>query len=297
MTNGKNVILELTLDEWKKFCVLIGLADDCDHERFIKYKRRLTRDLSPKINAQVMAQVDKLDINVGEHPVGTCRWWEHPVFVVGGGPSLRGFDFGLLDGYDTIAINKAIFSVKDPTYFITIDYTFLRKIDKAALARTQCPKFFVANYDNSYIKDVNGAIVDTRFNLVYNLKDFDVIVKSKLSHGMGFTFSDFRNGVSSGFCGLQLAVLLGYTKIYLLGIDLSVDPAAAGGTHYHGGYGEPSDKFAGKLDRYFQEFKHGLERLQNARPDISVISCSPNSRLNEIIKYGSLEEVFNGTRK
>lgn len=297
MTNGKNVILNLTLDEWKRFCILIGLAERCDHDKFIEYKRRLTRDLSPKINAQVMAQVGNLDMDMGNHPVGACKWWERPVFVVGGGPSLSGFDFSLLDDYDTIAVNKAVFSIKDPTYFITIDYTFLRKIDKAALMRMQCPKFFIANYDNSYIKDVNGAIVDTRFNLVYNLKDFDVIVKSKSSHGIGLTFSDFRNGVSSGFCGLQLAVLLGYTRIYLLGIDLSVDPTVSGGTHYHGGYGEPPDKFAGKLDRYFQEFKHGLGCLRESNPNVSVISCSLNSRLNEVIKYGSLEEVFDGARK
>ncbi len=37
-------------------------------------------------------------------------------FVVGGGPSLSGFDFSQLNGFDTIAINKAVEYLQNPTY-------------------------------------------------------------------------------------------------------------------------------------------------------------------------------------
>ncbi len=48
-------------------------------------------------------------------------------FVVGGGPSLNGFDFSELNGFDTIAINKSVEFIQNPTYFITTDYSYFIK--------------------------------------------------------------------------------------------------------------------------------------------------------------------------
>ena len=38
------------------------------------------------------------------------------VFIVGGGPSLKNFDFNFLKGKDVIAVNKAVFGVPDPKW-------------------------------------------------------------------------------------------------------------------------------------------------------------------------------------
>ena len=35
------------------------------------------------------------------------QWTGHPCFIIGGGPSLKGFDFNLLEGRKTIGINRA----------------------------------------------------------------------------------------------------------------------------------------------------------------------------------------------
>ena len=48
-------------------------------------------------------------------------------FVLGSGPSLTGFDFNQLSGFDTIAVNKAVEYLHNPTYFITTDYTYFLK--------------------------------------------------------------------------------------------------------------------------------------------------------------------------
>ena len=48
-------------------------------------------------------------------------------FVVGGGPSLNGFDFTQLNGYDTIAVNKSVEFIQNPTHFITTDYSYFLK--------------------------------------------------------------------------------------------------------------------------------------------------------------------------
>ena len=49
-------------------------------------------------------------------------------FIVGGGSSLKKFDFTKLANKNTIVVNKAIVDVPNPKHFITMDYTFLKKI-------------------------------------------------------------------------------------------------------------------------------------------------------------------------
>jgi hypothetical protein len=212
------------------------------------------------------------------------------VFVVGGGPSLRGFDFSVLTHFDTIAINSAVFDVPNPRYFITMDYTYIRKMKgKLPIFKSMLDvsKIFVVSY-NGNVNDRDGRIIDTKFHITYNLSLFDIIIKSRCIDGIGFTMNDFRTGRNSGFCGLQLAVLLGYKNIFLLGMDLKI---LNNKTHYHTMY-EGHRMFDASLEKYYQAFKVGLAELAIYRPDVSVISCSPTSRLNDFIKFRDIDRVF-----
>jgi hypothetical protein len=212
------------------------------------------------------------------------------VFIVGGGSSLTGFDFSKLKGHHTIVVNKSIFDVPQANYFITIDYTFLRKIDLVKFNQIDTAKVFVINFANNYIKEVSGRIIDTRWNLPYDLKPFDVIIKSRSINGFGNTFGDFRNGCNSGFCALQLAILLRYTKINLLGFDLTINQEKI---HYHTGYsGTTKSQFVSKLDEYYKFFEGGLIQLKEQNSEIKVVSCSPISRLNSIIDYVPIEKIL-----
>lgn len=210
------------------------------------------------------------------------------VYVIGGGPSLKNFNFFGLTHKDTIVTNKSILNVPLPSYFITVDYTFPKKIGLDNFKQVHTSKVFVADFSHPFLKEKDGRIVDTRHDMVYNLENFNVIIKSHKSEGIGYSLDDFRTGLNSGFCALQLAVILDYKKIYLLGMDLCVTNQ----THYHSGYGEGSSSFKSKLDKYYDYFKAGLEQLKRERPDIQVVSCSPNSRLNTIVPYCLTEEMF-----
>ena len=210
------------------------------------------------------------------------------VFIVGGGPSLAGFDFSSLTDRCTIAVNKSVFHIPNPNYFISVDYTFLRKVSKAVFNSIPAKKFFVADFSHPFLKEVNKQITDTRYNMVYDLSDYNILIRAYKQEGIGYTFEDFRTGRNSGFCALQLAIILGFKKIYLLGIDLNKQ----GKTHYHEGYGEKVKTFVPKLDEYYNYFRIGLKQLQQERPDIQVFSCSPDSRLHNIIPYCSTKEVL-----
>lgn len=215
-------------------------------------------------------------------------------FIIGGGPSLKDFDFCLLQDKDTIAVNKSILDVPSPNYFITVDFTFLRKLSRSRLSSVDTTKVFVACLNFDYIKEEDGRIIDTKHNIVYDLSDFDLIIKSRGDRGIGYQYKDFKNGLNSGYCALQYAVILGCTKIYLMGIDLCLrknKEDAQIKTHYHDGYGQNPNKFSSKLEEYFAHFAFGLQEIKN-KTNIKVISLSPISRLNNIIDYVDYREVM-----
>lgn len=211
---------------------------------------------------------------------------EDTVFVVAGGDSLKSFDFGLLDGKDTIVVNKAAGFIKDPTYFITMDYSFLRK-DSATLSNisAHATRVFVAALDVDHLQYQNGYFIDIRSHMVYDLQQFDVIIKSYKKSGLGRIWKDFRTGWNSGFCAMQFGVLLGYKRVALLGIDLNKTNV----THFHGGYGESPEKFHEKLDGYFYAFE---QALSPAPKGVEIVNCSKESRLTGVIGYTDVKELL-----
>jgi len=209
------------------------------------------------------------------------------IYIVAGGASLEGFDFCSLEGLDTIVVNKTLFNVKNPTYFITMDYSFMGKCPGAVQQLPQATtKVFVAALDVPYLADKNGLIVDTRSKLIYDLSPFDLIIKSKSKDGLGDSWSTFCNGWNSGYCAMQFAFVMGYKRIVLLGIDL----VAQKQTHFHGGYGESPESFNKKLLGYYESFKEGLKPA-NMNGQV-VYNCSKDSKLKDIIGHTPIEETL-----
>ena len=205
------------------------------------------------------------------------------VFIIGGGPSLENFNYSLLKDKTTIVINKAIWHVPNPTYFITHDLAFFKKINIADFEEVKTAKFFVlCSITFPYTEINSGRIYDRRFGeLHYDLNMLDSIIISKKEKGVGLTFDDFRHGHHSGFSALQLAVIMGFNPIYLLGYDLICTEK----THCHEGYGETPGAVQARLDYYYGNYEIGLYELAKKAPEIKVYSCSKISRLNKIIEY------------
>ena len=213
-------------------------------------------------------------------------------FVVGGGPSLNGFDFSLLNGFDTIAINKAVEYIQNPTYFITTDYSYFIKaslhIDQIKL-KTQ-KSYFVANMSHDYMKLKRGQIVDTRRNFVYeDLYKYDGVIQSYNKDKFSSTINEFSHGENSGHCGIQLALLLGYKKIYLLGFDLN----NTGQSHFHQSYRDIDQKsFKQRVRGYGETLLKSLAQYTGSQKIInlsrqSILVSSPHIKtesFNDIIK-------------
>lgn len=213
---------------------------------------------------------------------------QNRVYIVGGGESLIGFDFSVLRGKDVIAINKSILDVPFAKYFITMDYSFVdKKSDATIFDNNEAKKYFVVALNNDYIKYQDNAYVDTRTNYRYDLSRFDEIIVSKADSGIGASFEDFVHGCNSGFSALQLAILLGYKEIYLLGIDMDAD----NNTHYHHRYSENLQYFRRRLRFYFPYFVKGLKAIKEKFSEVKVYSCSNNCPLNKHIEFVALKDL------
>lgn len=187
------------------------------------------------------------------------------VFIIGGGPSLKGMDLSFLDNEDVICVNKSIELVKNPKYFITMDYSFFSKIGssiRSVVSKAQSSHFIV-NKQHSYIQNIGGVYTDTRHNLRYEgLHYFSSVISSyketNAISGFGQNMTEFCHGDNSGYCAIQFAVIAGYKEIYLLGFDLE-EPVNKHQTHFHNSY--PSFS----INRFYQKIqiykKHLIESI------------------------------------
>jgi len=198
------------------------------------------------------------------------------IYIIGGGPSLKDFDFEQLNDLDTIAVNVAALDVPNPTFSITADSGQFRKLQEGYFDSVNTTWVLVTNPDHCTMKWKGGIFKHVRSGYVYNLLAPTMVIKNAGVEGLGFSFNDFRTGYNSGFCALQLAVLLRYHRIHLLGIDLT------DGHHYHDRYARVISK--GDLRNYYLNFIRALKILKE-KTDIQVISHSSISKLNKFIPY------------
>jgi hypothetical protein len=242
--------------------------------------QRINRNPQEQVNAPIkfMQDIPKVKTDV-------C-------FVVGGGPSLNGFDFSELNGFDTIAVNKAVEFIQNPTYFITTDYSYFIKaslpLDK--IKQKTRHTYFVANLSHPYMEYKNGQVVDTRRNFIYeDLYKYTGVIESYNKKEFGDTLQTFSHGDNSGHCGIQLALLLGYKKIYLLGFDLNSD----GQTHFHNSYRERDyASFKQKVSGYAETLLQSLQKYKGSQEIINLSANSVLATQPQLIKTQSFNDVM-----
>jgi hypothetical protein len=213
--------------------------------------------------------------------------------VVGGGPSLQGFDFNSLKTHSVVAINQAIFRIPFADYFITMDYTWLIK-SKVNVSGDQrryfesrpAHKYFVLALGEDRLERIDEKHYrDSKYNLVYDLSVFDTVIRPVQYGGMGSTLSDFHYGSDSGYSAIQLAFVLGYNPIFLLGFDFR---SLENTTHFHNDYvlNTTQEAYQGKLDEFLIPYPQGLEELR--KQGVEVYSSSHFSKLNEHILFRAI---------
>jgi len=256
-----------------------------------------TKHVSPKpalnISTKQRSRVPKIPTAI---PTATPSPSKKQLFIVGGGSSLANFEFSRLMGRDVMCVNTAIFSVPFAKYFVTKDYTWLVKKgvvksntqygNRERFLNHKAIKVFMACLGETLVCTPEGYI-DTKFSLRYDLTMFHTILDCMKKGGIGLTKKDARYAGDSGYSALQLAVILKYDQIFLLGYDMTTTNK----THYHRGYGDGVKEFQTRLDRYLVHYSRAMDDIKE-KTEIEVFSCSPISRLNEFVPFRDIQEVL-----
>lgn len=129
------------------------------------------------------------------------------VYVVCTGPSLTGFDLGILEGRHVIAVNGAA------QYFNQLD----------AIVSLDLPKFEQYYQEWKEFKEVGVEIISVKDYWPGKAKDDLVTTYLEMTGSTGIDYAPgkVRHGFNSGYTALHVAINRGAGNVHLLGMDLS----------------------------------------------------------------------------
>lgn len=168
-------------------------------------------------------------------------WEGRPCYIIGGGPSLRGFPFSSLSGEFVLGCNMAYHLGVDIVPIVVFgDASFLQANREGLEAYAGAGGWVVTN-SNHLKKSIPAWLRMTK-----------KVLKGLSTDGLGW------NG-NTGASAINLALLLGADPVYLLGYDMGVD--GQGRSNYHDRY-RPTRVHP----RTYPRFLHGMEAVARDLP-------------------------------
>ena len=198
-------------------------------------------------------------------------WKDRACFVVGGGPSLIGFDWSQLEGELTIAVNRA-FEYFDPAIHFMMDAKYWNWMEEEKPPFTSAIRERHAAYNN-------GLKVMMKFEAEQPYPpDILSVEACKWSHWTNTLADGIAIGNNSGHAAMNLAFLLGADPIYMLGFDYCHDPDKTGKdqTWFHSGY--PDEETHTVNQTYLDNFNAFAKPALKASGR-KVFNCSDRSKL------------------
>jgi len=155
------------------------------------------------------------------------------VFIVGGGPSLTGFNWSRLINKDVIAINRSYEVLPNAKYIYFADWDFFDKHQDAMLKHS-------AKILTGYSAKICRQKIEHPEIIEYELTG---------ANGLDTKPQCVRHGRNGGYAAINVAYHLGYNRIYLLGFDMGRDGKQ---THWHDGHPriDPESIYRTMLNHY-----------------------------------------------
>lgn len=167
------------------------------------------------------------------------------VFIIGGGPSLQGFDFARLDGEVTIGINY-VYRYYTPSVLIFNDKSFYQA-NAAAINGLHTIRVGNRKHFKNHPSVVGAPMIEN--GLPFNGVE-------GLSKGLYCTYL-------TGLTALSLAIALKFDKIYLLGYDagFQIDPEQTGRRFHHQGHFYTDIKHSGDTKGGLRALVDGIKKF------------------------------------
>lgn len=206
----------------------------------------------------------------------TGAWAGRRCFILGGGPSLRGFDFSRLAGELVIGVNRA-FEAFDPAILYSMDMRYLTWVMTGEYGDEAAERFDC----------MRGTKAWLRANDRYGFEDGIYRVDSNGGDKLTFSLEEgFCQQNNSGFGALNLALCLGCTEIFLLGFDMHGD----GGKQawWHNGHPQVNDDSTYR-ERMIPLFEQHAKAI--ADQGVRVVNLNPDSAL-KCFEFSTFDEVM-----
>lgn len=198
-------------------------------------------------------------------------WDDTPTYIVGGGPSLAGFDFNRLRGLGHIVgVNQSIWDAPSECG-VTVDHPFVRnRAEQLREYAKQRPLYL--SVGNDWQKSGLPSIEDATY------------LWSVPTPGLSTECEYLHKGATSGYAALGIAVLKKTRRIFLLGFDYKTINSRH---HYHNNHPwhhKANDQSWAVWARRYEPAARDCQNL-----GIEVFNCSPESELPYFKKI-TLEE-------
>lgn len=208
-------------------------------------------------------------------------WHNERCFIIGGGPSLRGFDFSRLRNQGRIiACNRAFLDVPFADMMVAMDVDLYKWIQSGALANKlkKTKKEIIRAFRKFEGFKVWIETGNNRMDGVFYIHNYRMPkITRRFKQGV-------YTGNNTGVGALMTAACLGCNPIYLLGID---GKHKGNKSHYHSGYPRH------QAEKTASSFVHHFERVAGAikRNKIQVVNLNPRSAVR-CFKFSTIDEVL-----
>jgi len=210
-------------------------------------------------------------------------WKGKPCVVIGGGPSLRQFDWSLLQGWLTIGVNR-VYEKHDPTIIFSMDKRFFNWTVTEVQYGAEAKKKFLESKALKVWRWTPGRVFPSDILIVKDYVNYSkayYAISPSLKLGIG-------HGNNSGYSAMNVAVCLGAKPIYLLGFDLKVSD---GKKHWHDGH--PRNQPEKVLSNFKLSFEKARPKLKKIGAEvINVVVDSPSQTELKSYPIKTVKEIF-----
>jgi hypothetical protein len=171
------------------------------------------------------------------------------VFILASGPSLAGMDLSPLRRRIVMGLNRSSLIYPDTHYHCTMDERLFRQFE--------------------------DVLRKTRYLFTFEDRPFGIPIRLLGSEGFS---GDLEEGIYSGYTvsyfALQVAVYLGFSRVFYLGLDLK---HANGQTHFFGNDPVSRNHERTEFPKMIRMLEYGAAQIAGC--GVSVYNCSPNTKL------------------
>ena len=208
------------------------------------------------------------------HVMRDGAWKGHRAFVVGGGASLKGFDWELLKGELTIGINRAV-EVFDPSIVFSMDLRLWSYYERGDLGEAATERFRAYKGNKVWSVTPNFILPPEAYYISRP--------KQSIGYRLG-SLKEMEAANNSGYGALQLALALGAAPVYLLGFDMTGDGKGKQ-VWWHNGYPvSQSENVYVSMIEHFNAFAK-----INKGSGLDIVNLSQKSKLRCFRKQDPVE--------